>query len=343
MTAQQTSEAEPHVTPERLFQFAFGYAPPLILAAAVQNRVFDALANGSRTLEEIEQFSGASRRGLEGILNALIALAFLSKDDQGRYALTPESDAFLVSSRPGFLGGLFQHTTAQILPCWMHLTDVVRTGRPALSVNQETGGSEFFEAFVESIFPLSYPAAQALGDALGLGQAAAPVQVLDLAAGSGVWGIALAEKSPQVHVTAVDWPGVLAITQKVAAQHGVADRLNVVEGDLLTCDFGQGYGIATLGHILHSEGADRSRALLQKTFDALAPGGTIAIAEMLANEEHTGPPHAMIFAVNMLVSTEQGTTYSFGEISGWLRDVGFENSRTLDAPGPSPLILATKP
>ena len=82
---------------------------------------------------------------------------------------------------------------------------------------------------------------------------------------------------------------------------------------------------------------------MKKVFDALAPGGTIAIAEWIPNEERTGPPPALIFAVNMLVATEEGDTFTFGEMSAWLREAGFENPRTMDVPSPNPLVLATKP
>ncbi|MBV9851433.1 MAG: methyltransferase domain-containing protein [Armatimonadetes bacterium] len=324
-------------------QFAFGYAPPLMIEAAVRHRVFDVLDAGPRTVAEVSAETGASERGLRAVMNALVGLGLLAKDDAGRYTLTPESAAFLVSGKPGFFGGLFRHTTSQLLPPWMQMTEIVRTGRPAMAVNQEGAGAEFFEAFVEDIFPNSYPGARALAGALGVAGAEGPVSVLDLAAGSGVWGIALAQASPQVQVTAVDWPQVVPVTRRVASRFGVADRFRYIEGDLHDADFGTGHQIATLGHILHSEGEERSRALLGKVFDALAPGGVIAIAEMLTNEERTGPPHALIFAVNMLVNTDQGDTYSFGEISRWLQDAGFVNPRTLDAPGPSPLILADKP
>jgi hypothetical protein len=114
-------------------------------------------------------------------------------------------------------------------------------------------------------------------------------------------------------------------------------------GDLASVDFGTGYQVATLGHILHSEGADRSRALLAKAFAALAPGGTIAIAEWLVDADRTGPPMGLIFAVNMLVNTDQGDTFSFEEIAGWLKAAGFVGPRTLEVPGPAPLVLATKP
>src|SRR5271157_1426908 len=123
----------------------------------------------------------------------------------------------------------------------------------------------------------------------------------------------------------------------------LSERFKFVSGDLLSADFGSGHQIATLGHILHSEGEARSRSLLAKTFEALASGGTIAIAEFLVNDDRTGPLNGLIFAVNMLVNTEHGGTYSFEEISGWLAEAGFVNPRTLDSPGPTPLILATKP
>jgi SAM-dependent methyltransferase len=167
--------------------------------------------------------------------------------------------------------------------------------------------------------------------------------VLDLAAGSGVWGIALAESSPDVTVTAVDWADVLPATKATVARFGLSDRYQFVGGDLLEADFGQGNNVALLGHILHSEGEARSRRLLQKTFDALAPGATIAIGEFLVDQDRNGPLGSLFFAANMLVNTEEGDTFSFEEISGWLKEAGFTNPRLLEAPGPSPLVLATKP
>jgi hypothetical protein len=83
--------------------------------------------------------------------------------------------------------------------------------------------------------------------------------------------------------------------------------------------------------------------LLKRVFEALAPGGTVAIAEFTANNERTGPPNALIFSVNMLVHTTEGDTFTFKEMSDWLREAGFRNVRLLDAPAPSPLVLATKP
>jgi ubiquinone/menaquinone biosynthesis C-methylase UbiE len=190
---------------------------------------------------------------------------------------------------------------------------------------------------------MSYPPAQKLGDHLKLEKAKNEVRVLDLAAGSGIWGIALAERSPRVRVTAVDWAGMIPTTKRITQKFGVGDRFNYVEGDILEANFGSDYDIATLGHILHSEGEDRSGRLLAKTFRALKSGGTIVIAEWLVNDDRTKPLPSLMFAVQMLVNTEKGDTFSFNEIKSWLEEAGFKKVRKLEAPGPSPLILATKP
>jgi ubiquinone/menaquinone biosynthesis C-methylase UbiE len=334
---------ETPVTPERIMQFAWGYVPPLVLEAAIRHHVFDVLDNGPRNVQEVHEATGASIRGLTAIMNALVGLNFLTKDEQGRYSLTPESAAFLVSTKPSFQGGLIKHTSTQLIPKWLELNEIVATGKPTQAVNQEGEGSDFFQKLVTEIFPMSYPAAQALAHNLNINGAGRAVRVLDLAAGSGVWGIALAQSSEHVHVTAVDWPEVIPVTRKTAARFGLADRFSYIEGDLLQADFGGNYDAATLGHILHSEGEERSRALLAKTFHALNPGATIAIAEFLVAPDRRGPLNGLFFAVNMLVNTDAGNTYSFEEISSWLSEAGFVNARTLESPGPSPLVLATKP
>jgi len=331
------------VTPERLMQFGFAYAPPLIIGAAVSNKVFDTLEGGGKTIEQVGKETGASERGLRIIMNALVGLELLKKDRKGKYSLTPESAAFLLSGKPATQAGFFATFLPQLVSTWLSLTDVVREGRPVLAVNQEEPGTEFFSQLVENIIPMSYTGAKALGDHLKLAKTKDEVRVLDLAAGSGIWGIALAQKSPCLRVTAVDWAGMIPTTKRITQKFGVGDRFKFIEGDLLQADFGDGYDVATLGHILHSEGEERSRQLLKKSLRALKPGGAIAIAEWLVNDDRTKPLPSLMFAVQMLVNTEKGDTFSFNEIKTWREEAGFKKVRKLEAPGPSPLILATKP
>jgi 2-polyprenyl-3-methyl-5-hydroxy-6-metoxy-1,4-benzoquinol methylase len=332
------------VTPDRIMQFTGGYAPPLLIETALRLGVFDLLDNGAMNISQLQTRTGASFRGLRAALNALVGLDLLIKNDDGWYELTPESSTFLVKGKPTFHGAFLLLTSEAMVPHWGKLTEVVRSGHPTHRINIEKDGSEFFLRFVEDIFPIHLAGAQSLAQALDVANARTGQRVLDLAAGSGVWSIALAKQSPHVHVTAVDWPAVIEITKKVAAREGVAERFRFIGGDLLEADFGTGYTIATAGHILHSEGEQRSRALLDKTFTALAPGGLIAIAEILVDPDRRGPLPALMFALNMLVHSEHGDTFSLPEISSWLNDAGFHNVRTVSAPGLArQIIIAARP
>jgi len=338
-----SASSNPAVRPDRIMEMIWGYAPPIILATAVHNKVFDLLDAGPKAVEELAQASGNSVRGLRSIMNALVRFNFLAKDADGRYGLTPESAAFLVSSKPGFLGKFVEFSGLKMIQTWLPLPEVVRDGKPSAAVNQQRTGDSFFQELVEPIFAMSYPATQLAGRALGLANAKSPIRQLDIGTGSGVWGIGLAQQTPQISVTAQDWPGVLDVTRRMAARFGLADRFSYLPGDFQEVDFGTGYNLVTIGHILHSEGIERSRQLLKKAAAALAPKGTVVISEFLVNQDRTGPPMGLIFAVNMLAHTENGDTFSFEEISGWLKEVGLVNPRKLETGGPVGLILADKP
>ncbi|HXE55103.1 MAG TPA: methyltransferase [Tepidisphaeraceae bacterium] len=340
------AKAQPALTPQRIMEIAWGFGPPLVIGAAIRHRIFDVLSGEAKDVDQVAAETGASHRGLRTIMDALVGLGLLKRQGS-QYELTPESDAFLVSTRAEFRGGMFRHLARMMIPLWLELDEVVKNGKPAKSVNRESTGPEFFRQFVEDLFPMNYPGALALARELSQtlrpSRAGEQVKVLDLAAGAGVWGIALAESSPAVHVTALDFPQVTPIARQMAARRGLADRYSTIEGELLKADFGSGYRVATLGHILHSEGEAKSRMLLRKVFDALAPGGTIVVAEFMPDDDRNGPPMPLLFAVNMLVATDEGATFTFAQISNWLREAGFQNPRQLQAPAPSPLVLADKP
>ena len=175
-TMPKKASKKKQVTPERLMQFGFAYAPPLIIGAAVTNKVFDTLESGGKTIEQVSKTTGASQRGLRAIMNALVGLELLKKDRQGKYSLTPESEAFLVSGKPGTLAGFFAMAKTHIVPDWLHLNEAVKTGAPPIALNRETQGPQFFSVLVENIIPMSYPAATALGQALNLTKRREPVR-----------------------------------------------------------------------------------------------------------------------------------------------------------------------
>jgi SAM-dependent methyltransferase len=330
--------------PGRLMQMSWSFAAPLLVEAGVRIGLFDLLEGGPRTIEQTAAATGTSARGLAALMFALAGLQLLFRDEAGRFGLTRESAAFLVSSKPeANLSGIFSHVSTQLIPAWLDLVEAVRTGRPSTGRSNLPEEGNFFANLVESLLPLGWAAASALAEHLRVEEAESEPSVLDIGAGSGVYSIPFALRSPKVRITAVDLPEVLKATRRIAERYGVGNRLTAVAGNMAEVDFGSGHRVATIGQILHSHDEVGNRALLKKTFAALAPGGVVAIAEFLVEPDRSGPLMGLIFAVNMLVNTEVGSTYSFEEIRGWLEDAGFEQVRTFEAPGPAPLILATRP
>jgi hypothetical protein len=340
-SSKKTTARSKTTSPQRILEMVWDFTKPLMVEAAIRNRVFDVLSDSPKNLEQIADATGASERGLRALLGALVGIGLLGRKG-ARYQLSPDVAAFLVTTKPSFMGGLFLHSSSRLIPNWLHLAEIVHTGKPASRANDSDEGSKFFAEFVEDIFNMSYRSAQVAAAAI-VKKAKQPVSVLDIAAGSGVWGIAMAEESSHVRVTAVDWAGVIPVTKRVAAKHGVADRFSYVAGDILEVDLGHDHQVATLGHILHSEGAERSRKLLERVFAALASGSSIVIAEFTPDEDRRGPATPLIFGVNMLVNTDHGDVFTFSEIKAWLKAAGYRKVRQLKAAGPSPLILADKP
>jgi ubiquinone/menaquinone biosynthesis C-methylase UbiE len=332
------------ISPQHIMELAWGFAPTMMLHAAIKNRVFDILNAGPKSLDELCAATGSSRRGILALAEALIGFGLIRRRG-GKFSLAPDAAAFMVSTKPGYHGGLIEHFAGDLLDHWRQLPEIVRTGKPATMVNHEDQGAEFFSKFVESLFDMNFAASNALADELvkKLPRYNGQLKVLDIAAGSGVWSIPFTRRIPHAQIIAVDFAKVLPVTRRVAERHKVGDRVSTVAGDIQSVDFGNGYHIATLGHILHSEGEAKSRNLLKKVYDALAPGGIIAIAEFIPDDDRNGPPYPLLFAVNMLVHTETGDTFTFKQMSDWLKQIGFRKIRKVDVPAPSPIVVAVKP
>jgi hypothetical protein len=161
-----SANAQLEPTPERLMQMSWGYAPPLILEAAVKHRLFDLLDASPKTAPQLAKEAKVSLRGVTAICNALVGLRLVARSGDG-YQNTPESGAFLVSTKPAYHGEFFRHVSSQLIPKWLALDKAVRTGNSVGAVNSEKKGTAFFAKFVESIFPLELRRGQGPGRAFG--------------------------------------------------------------------------------------------------------------------------------------------------------------------------------
>lgn len=329
---------EAEVTPDKLLDLSFSFAGERVLSTAVQLDVFSALAQGNRAADAVAQATGCSRRGMPALLDALVGFGLVGKLDGG-YELTPLSARYLVRESPDYLGHMWE--TNRLWELWGRLADSARTGRSQTAVNQQQGAEEFFPILVRSLHIQNRAKAQTLAQRLVSGHKG--LHGIDIACGSGVWGIAVCEADPQARFVAQDFPAVLDLTRRYLRQHGVEDRYEFLPGNLREVDFGRDrFDLALLGNIVHSEGESSSRSLFQRLCAALRPGGRIVIIDMVPNDARTGPVFPLLFALNMLVATEEGGTYTLAEYTDWLCQAGFTTVETMDIGSHSPAIMATK-
>ncbi len=332
------------LSPDILLALAFGFAPPLMIAAAVRVGLFDWLALGPATTTGLALDLNVSARGLRALCHALAGLGLLQRVGDNEFDLTPLSATYLVRNRPRQnLGMLFTQAATQLIPAWIDLETCLSSGRPYVSANQAGAGEQLFTELVEGLLPLNWPAASRLAAHLSPSLGESRYRVLDIAAGSAVWSIPFAMGSRNVEVTAIDWARILPITRRVCQSYGVERQYSFVDGDVAEADFGCDYDLALLGHILHSEGEVAARRLLRRVHETLRPGAQVVIAEFLVDDDRSGPISSLIFALNMFVHTDHGDAFSYVQLENWLTDAGFTDCRQLQVDAPSPLILATKP
>lgn len=328
------------LNPEVLHQLHFSFVPARVFSVGLRLGVFSHIAAGRQSAAAVALASGSNERGTRMLLDALVPLGLLDKHNN-RYGLTPLASRYLVRKSPDYLGSFFE--SDELWESWGQLEEVIRTGKPAFRVEQQGLAEQFFPILVRTLHVLHRDRARVAAGALGSNRGGKGLRVVDVACGSGVWGIPYAEADRTTRVTAQDFPAILKVTRQYLKRHGVLAQYDFLPGDLNTVEFGVSrYDLAILANIVHSEGERSSRNLFRRLHRALVPGGRIVIVDFIPNDDRTGPAFPVFFALNMLVNTECGDTYTLAEYTRWLKEAGFARVSRKDIRSHSPLIIGTR-
>jgi SAM-dependent methyltransferase len=331
------SGPSPLRTFEELLQLAWR---GLALAAAVELDLFSHIAAGKTSAEQAAAAAGTSEHGTRRLLDALCGMGYLKKSGR-TYKLSRSAAGHLVRGKPLYMGDAAMIGKMTMGP-WSMLAEVVKTGRPLQADRSPEERQTFFSKLVPAIFPPSFLAASAAVKRLPVAARRRVNRILDIGAGAAAWSIPFAKALKRARVTVADYPAVTEVTRQYAERWGVADRYDYLEGDFREVDFGGGFDLAILGHIIHGEGPQWGRRLLKRTCEALSEGGMLLIGEFVPNDERSGPAAPLLFGLNMLIGTPAGDVFTMREYREWLKEAGFSKVATIPAPHVSPLILATK-
>jgi len=330
--------------PPGVIALAFGSLASSALVAGLELGLLDEVARKPATARQLARKAGANERGVRMLLDALVGLGQLAKQDS-TYSLSPGTEMLLAvpgADAQTYFADALAQVTAQLHDA-PQLAEVVRTGSPVANVADPEAGAQFFTRLARLLFLHNYPTAQALFRQVRAEFGRGPVAVLDVAAGGAPWSMPFAQGNRQARVTAVDFPSVLEVARHFARATGVEARYDLLPGDIRRLSFGEGrFDLAILGHICHSEGPKHTRRLLCKVAKALKPGGAMVIIDLFADDARAGQGPAsfpLLFALNMLLHTAEGDTFTFSQYRQWGKAAGFRKMEAIDLPAPWPALV----
>ncbi|MBN2137910.1 MAG: hypothetical protein JW720_08885 [Sedimentisphaerales bacterium] len=305
-------------TADELLKMGWSFQLACILTAAVEFDLFSVLDRRAMSVASLAGELGTDVRATGILLDALTGLELLCKQDD-TYSVPAELVELLAASRPGNILPMLRHN-GTCLRRWVQLGRVVRTGLPAERIAGSLDKAAETEAFIGAMNNISAPVA---GEVVGRLGAMRFGHLLDVGGASGTWTIAFLRAFPEAEATIFDLPGVIPMAEKRIAGAGLSDRVALAPGDFYKDDLPGGADMAWLGAIAHQNSRQQNRELFCKVFAALKDGGYIVIRDVVMDSAHTTPVRGALFAVNMLVATSGGGTYSFDEYAEDLEGAGF--------------------
>ena len=287
-----------------------GFQSARVLITANNYRVFDVLEK-EQTANAVARNIRTDRRATEILLDALTGMELLNKKN-GKYKNRSIASRMLVSGTKYYQGDIISHSE-MIWDRWASLDRIVKTGKPSVSPRNHT-------AFILGMHNLAVLKAGEIIKSIGLENVH---KALDLGGGPGTYAIEMAKKG--LDVSLFDLPETMKIARKVAKQSGLKkNSITYMGGDFLQDDIGKDYDLILISQILHMFPDRVNMDLIRKCKKALSKNGRIVIHEFMINEDRTSPVYSSLFAINMLVNTSGGRTYSPGEMSTWFRKAGFK-------------------
>ncbi len=323
---------------EKIMEMSGGFMAACVLGAAVELDLFTVLGDGALSAQSMAEKLEADRRATGVLLDAVASLGLLDKRD-GLYSVPPELRPLLTEESPETLLPGIRHRM-NVLRAWSQLAWVTKAGIPPPRPASIRGPEADREAFVAAMHSYSGPVADGLVARLG------PPKfdhLLDVGGASGTWTLAFLRAVPGARATVFDLPHAIKQARQRIAGTELAGRIELVGGDFHTDDLPRGADFAWVSAITHQHSREQNRRLFAKVHAALEPGGRIALRDVVMEPCRTRPQWGALFAINMLVNTEGGGTFTFDELAEDLRTAGFRNPElTIPSDDMNAVVSATR-
>lgn len=303
--------------PNAVLGIARAFMESRVLLTAVELDLFTLLAGSARSAVEVANRLGSDLRATTVLLDALAAMELLEKTGD-RYRASAEAGALLAEEGAGSVLPMARHA-AHLWTRWGQLTEIVRHGLTE-ELAPAARSDEALRAFIGAMHVIGAPQAEVVIASIDL---TGVRRVIDVGGASGTYAMAFLRREPRLRATVFDLPPVIELARERLGAEGLLDRVDLVAGDFYRDELPAGHDLAWLSAIIHQNSPEENRQLYARIHRALVPGGRVVIRDHVMSPTRTAPRGGALFAVNMLVATPGGGTYTLDEIRGDLESAGF--------------------
>jgi predicted O-methyltransferase YrrM len=307
------------MNPNTIREFAASFQKSRILLSGFELDIFTNLDESGTTNNQISNNLHLDEHACERLLNALVSLGFLEKQNH-LFFNTPESFTFLSKRSTNYLAGLMHSN--HLWNTWNNLTQVVKTGKSAHPSEINERGEEWLFPFINAMHERAKKQAPEQLANIDLSETKS---TLDIGGGSGAYSMEFVSKKPEIEATVFDLPNVIPMTKKFIEKEGFSGKIKTHAGDYTTDDLPKGFDLVFLSAIIHSNSLEINKDLIKKCFNSLNKNGKIVIQDWIMNKDRTQPTSGAVFAINMLVGTEAGDCFTEQEVTEILNASGFKN------------------
>jgi predicted O-methyltransferase YrrM len=304
--------------PEEVLKLARSFMGARILLTGAELKLFTLLKHQNLTAREIAEQTDTVLRPLLILLDALTALGLLVKEND-RYRCVPPVSTFLADDAPETVLPMVLHM-AHLWRRWTALTNIIQGVPDSYDQDHGAQSDDELQAFIGAMHVVGKDRAGDIVDAVG---PAGYVNLLDVGGASGTYTMAFLRSVPGMKATLFDRPEVMAMARERLSQTGILDRVTLVPGDFYRDEFPPGHDLALVSAIIHQNSPEQNLELYRKIFRSLVSRGRIVIRDHVMEKDRTAPREGAVFAVNMLVATDGGRTYTYDEIRDSLTQAGF--------------------
>jgi SAM-dependent methyltransferase len=302
------------------------YRLPRILLTALDLDLFTVLADRPWPVPALAKRLKVSVRGLDIICRNL-ATAGLLRKVQRRYRNVPLGETMLNAGHPSYRGAYLELIRRQWAD-WSQLTKSVRSGKPVDRNRRDDPA--YRRQFTWAMHHRSVDVAEKIAARIDLRRAG---RLLDLGGGPGTFAMAFLRRNPRLQATVCDRPAALAVAKRIAQQARHGRRLSYLPLDFIEQPIPGQYDVVWYSNVLHIYSPATNQALFRRLRRVVAPGGRLLIQDAFCwDRAGLSPAETNLFAVTMLLFTEEGNTYAAAEVIRWLKSAGFGRVRRIPLP-----------